>query len=165
MCLSAMQVQTKVMNNYMGIGVDAKVSLEFDRLRTKFPHWFKSQMGEPSWLSPCSASTIRPSALHCVLLSTMAHIPAISLRALHDSQHVLAFRPSTQFQCRQQGVVHNNGGQGHHRPCNQCFSRQPAKQDQGKPKSPLCLIMYIHVGHEAGHSHRGINERQMLCKR
>ena len=41
-----MQVQTKVMNNYMGIGVDAKVSLEFDRLRTKFPHWFKSQIGE-----------------------------------------------------------------------------------------------------------------------
>ena len=40
------QVQTKVMNNYMGIGVDAKVSLEFDRLRTKFPQWFKSQMGE-----------------------------------------------------------------------------------------------------------------------
>ena len=34
------------MNNYMGIGVDAKVSLEFDRLRTKFPQWFKSQMGE-----------------------------------------------------------------------------------------------------------------------
>ena len=45
------QVQTKVMNNYMGIGVDAKVSLEFDRLRTKFPQWFKSQMGE-SLLSP-----------------------------------------------------------------------------------------------------------------
>ena len=43
----AAQVQTKVMNNYMGIGVDAKVSLEFDRLRTKFPQWFKSQMGEP----------------------------------------------------------------------------------------------------------------------
>ena len=39
------------MNNYMGIGVDAKVSLEFDRLRTKFPQWFKSQMGE-SILSP-----------------------------------------------------------------------------------------------------------------
>ncbi len=47
-----MQVQTKVMNNYMGIGVDAKVSLEFDRLRTKFPHWFKSQMGESSCLNP-----------------------------------------------------------------------------------------------------------------
>ena len=40
------QVQSKVMNNYMGIGVDAKVSLEFDRLRIKFPQWFKSQMGE-----------------------------------------------------------------------------------------------------------------------
>ena len=54
-----MQVQTKVMNNYMGIGVDAKVSLEFDRLRTKFPHWFKSQMGEWSCLTP---NTLAPHA-------------------------------------------------------------------------------------------------------
>ena len=55
------QVQTKVMNNYMGIGVDAKVSLEFDRLRTKFPQWFKSQMGEsllpPEHSGLSSAST------------------------------------------------------------------------------------------------------------
>lgn len=48
-------MQTKVMNNYMGIGVDAKVSLEFDRLRTKFPQWFKSQMGEHSVSLSCHA--------------------------------------------------------------------------------------------------------------
>ena len=33
------------MNNYMGIGVDAKVSLDFHNMRNSFPHWFRSQFG------------------------------------------------------------------------------------------------------------------------
>ncbi len=37
--------QKKAMNNYLGLGVDAKVALEFHRLRQQFPHWFRSQMG------------------------------------------------------------------------------------------------------------------------
>ena len=39
------QVVHKVMNNYMGIGVDAKVSLDFHNMRNSFPHWFRSQIG------------------------------------------------------------------------------------------------------------------------
>lgn len=39
------QVVHKVMNNYMGIGVDAKVSLEFHTFREHFPDWFRSQIG------------------------------------------------------------------------------------------------------------------------
>lgn len=33
------------MNNYLGLGVDAKVALEFHWLRQQYPHWFRSQMG------------------------------------------------------------------------------------------------------------------------
>lgn len=77
MGLSAMQVQTKVMNNYMGIGVDAKVSLEFDRLRTKFPHWFKSQMGGSSWLKLMHNVHDTSTGLHIVLSSAVVHTLAI----------------------------------------------------------------------------------------
>ena len=39
------QAVHKVMNNYLGIGVDAKVSLEFHTFREQFPDWFRSQIG------------------------------------------------------------------------------------------------------------------------
>ena len=45
MVLWVCQVTTKVMNNYMGIGVDAKVSLDFHNMRNSFPDWFRSQFG------------------------------------------------------------------------------------------------------------------------
>lgn len=35
----------RAMNNYLGIGVDAKVALEFHELRDAYPHWFQSQFG------------------------------------------------------------------------------------------------------------------------
>ena len=37
-------MQHKAMNNYLGIGVDAKVALDFHRLRQQFPAWFRSQV-------------------------------------------------------------------------------------------------------------------------
>ena len=45
-----MQVTTKVMNNYLGIGVDAKVSLDFHNIRNSFPDWFRSQIGNKARL-------------------------------------------------------------------------------------------------------------------
>ena len=36
---------TKAMNNYLGIGIDAKVALEFHKWRDQFPGWFQSQFG------------------------------------------------------------------------------------------------------------------------
>lgn len=38
-------VSTKAMNNYFGIGVDAKVALEFHYMREHYPQWFQSQIG------------------------------------------------------------------------------------------------------------------------
>lgn len=35
----------KAMNNYLGIGVDAKVALEFHEMRESYPQWFQSQFG------------------------------------------------------------------------------------------------------------------------
>lgn len=37
--------ETKFMNNYLGVGVDAKVALEFHGIRESHPHWFQSQIG------------------------------------------------------------------------------------------------------------------------
>ncbi len=51
------------MNNYMGIGVDAKVSLEFHRLREQFPHWFRSQMGNKVWYTTVGAKDILGHAI------------------------------------------------------------------------------------------------------
>lgn len=36
---------TKYMNNYLGVGVDAKVALEFHGIRESHPQWFQSQLG------------------------------------------------------------------------------------------------------------------------
>ena len=58
---SSAQVTTKVMNNYMGIGVDAKVSLDFHNMRNSFPDWFRSQFGNKVRLQRhmCSAAQLR----------------------------------------------------------------------------------------------------------
>lgn len=37
--------QLKFMNNYLGVGVDAKVALEFHGIRESHPQWFQSQIG------------------------------------------------------------------------------------------------------------------------
>jgi len=39
------RITTKAMNNYLGVGVDAKVALEFHELREAYPQWFQSQLG------------------------------------------------------------------------------------------------------------------------
>lgn len=38
-----------MMNNYMGIGIDAKVALDFHSMREEYPAWFQSQMGNKLW--------------------------------------------------------------------------------------------------------------------
>ncbi|KAK9785856.1 hypothetical protein WJX73_007544 [Symbiochloris irregularis] len=49
---------TKVMNNYLGIGVDAKVSLEFHTVREQYPDWFRSQIGNKLWYTGMGAKDI-----------------------------------------------------------------------------------------------------------
>lgn len=38
-----------VMNNYLSIGLDAKIALEFHQMREKNPHYFKSQLVNKAW--------------------------------------------------------------------------------------------------------------------
>jgi len=38
-------LEAKFMNNYLGVGVDAKVALEFHGIRESHPQWFQSQIG------------------------------------------------------------------------------------------------------------------------
>ena len=45
----------KEMNNYVGIGIDAKVTLEFHSLRESYPEWFHSQMGNKLWYTGVGA--------------------------------------------------------------------------------------------------------------
>ena len=66
------QVQTKVMNNYMGIGVDAKVSLEFDRLRTSShsgssPRWVRASqlLSTQDSAVPALTHDVRQSKVFC----------------------------------------------------------------------------------------------------
>jgi len=42
---SAKAANQLAMNNYLGIGVDAKVAFEFHELREAYPQWFQSQFG------------------------------------------------------------------------------------------------------------------------
>ena len=51
------------MNNYVGVGVDAKVSLVFHRLRDQFPQWFRSQMGNKVWYTTMGAADILGHAI------------------------------------------------------------------------------------------------------
>eukprot|EP00884_Botryococcus_braunii_P004188 jgi/Botrbrau1/13770/Bobra.0056s0025.1 len=51
-------VMKKVMNNYLGVGVDAKVALDFHALREAYPHWFRSQVGNKLWYTTLGAGDI-----------------------------------------------------------------------------------------------------------
>ena len=53
-----MQAEKKAMNNYLGIGVDAKAALEFHHLRTAYPNWFRSQIGNKLWYTGLGAKEI-----------------------------------------------------------------------------------------------------------
>ena len=46
------------MNNYLGIGVDAKAALDFHFLRTAYPNWFRSQVGNKLWYTGLGAREI-----------------------------------------------------------------------------------------------------------
>ena len=37
------------MNNYFGVGVDAKVAMDVHHMRESHPRWFLSQMGNKLW--------------------------------------------------------------------------------------------------------------------
>ena len=69
-----MQVTTKVMNNYLGIGVDAKVSLDFHNIRNSFPDWFRSQIGNKVLPMSC----MRALQLHSRNPSAPLHARCIS---------------------------------------------------------------------------------------
>lgn len=53
-----MQAEHKAMNNYLGIGVDAKAALDFHSLRTAYPNWFRSQVGNKLWYTGLGAREI-----------------------------------------------------------------------------------------------------------
>ena len=46
------------MNNYLGIGVDARAALDFHALRESYPSWFCSQMGNKLWYTTVGAKDI-----------------------------------------------------------------------------------------------------------
>jgi diacylglycerol kinase (ATP) len=52
------KVDKKTMNNYLGIGVDAKAALEFHHLREHYPQWFHSQVGNKLWYTGLGAKEI-----------------------------------------------------------------------------------------------------------
>ena len=53
-----LQAEHKAMNNYLGIGVDAKAALDFHSLRTAYPNWFRSQVGNKLWYTGLGAREI-----------------------------------------------------------------------------------------------------------
>lgn len=57
-CWLHVQAEKKAMNNYLGIGVDAKAALEFHHLRTAYPNWFRSQIGNKIWYTGLGAKEI-----------------------------------------------------------------------------------------------------------
>ncbi len=58
MCYTYLQAEHKAMNNYLGIGVDAKAALDFHSLRTAYPNWFRSQVGNKLWYTGLGAREI-----------------------------------------------------------------------------------------------------------
>lgn len=46
------------MNNYLGIGVDARIALDFHQLRDSFPEFFQSQVGNKLWYTGVGAATV-----------------------------------------------------------------------------------------------------------
>ncbi|KXZ47857.1 hypothetical protein GPECTOR_32g469 [Gonium pectorale] len=47
--------QTKVWNNYLGVGIDSWCALEFHRMRERYPGWFRSQLGNKMWYTGVGA--------------------------------------------------------------------------------------------------------------
>jgi len=45
-------------NNYIGIGIDAKVALDFHRMREVHPNWFQSQVGNKVWYGTLGATDL-----------------------------------------------------------------------------------------------------------
>lgn len=43
-------------NNYLGIGIDAKVALDFHSMREAHPRWFMSQVGNKVWYGTLGAT-------------------------------------------------------------------------------------------------------------
>ena len=84
-CAGTSQVQRRVMNNYVGIGVDAKVSLEFHRLRDQFPHWFRSQMGNKVWYTTVGAKDILGHAIGASSGSLPSKLKARRCRCLYPT--------------------------------------------------------------------------------
>ena len=64
------------MNNYLGIGVDAKVALDFHRLREQFPAWFRSQMGNKAWYTGVGAKDILGGAIGAAPRSLLSKLQA-----------------------------------------------------------------------------------------
>ena len=58
MICCCLQAEHKAMNNYLGIGVDAKAALDFHSLRTAYPNWFRSQVGNKLWYTGLGAREI-----------------------------------------------------------------------------------------------------------
>jgi len=59
-------VDRKVMNNYLGIGVDAKVTLDFHQMREAYPDYFQSQLGNKLWYTGVGAKDILDRACAAV---------------------------------------------------------------------------------------------------
>eukprot|EP00735_Rhodelphis_limneticus_P013805 TRINITY_DN7761_c0_g1::TRINITY_DN7761_c0_g1_i1::g.8208::m.8208 TRINITY_DN7761_c0_g1::TRINITY_DN7761_c0_g1_i1::g.8208 ORF type:complete len:597 (+),score=138.51,sp/Q39017/DGK1_ARATH/37.98/4e-47,sp/Q39017/DGK1_ARATH/47.37/2e-08,DAGK_acc/PF00609.14/3.9e+03,DAGK_acc/PF00609.14/1.1e-44,DAGK_cat/PF00781.19/0.0013,DAGK_cat/PF00781.19/3.4e-08 TRINITY_DN7761_c0_g1_i1:881-2671(+) len=51
-------VEEKVMNNYMGIGIDAHAAYKFHLLREQYPELFQSQLGNKLWYTEVGVSDI-----------------------------------------------------------------------------------------------------------
>lgn len=84
-----MQGVKKAMNNYLGIGVDAKAALDFHALRDAYPGWFFSQMGNKLWYTTVGAKDIlghtsRGLARKLQARSLLCHSQALNLSvAIH----------------------------------------------------------------------------------
>jgi len=48
----------KAMNNYLGLGVDAKAALDFHNTREQYPQWFQSQLGNKMWYGVVGATDL-----------------------------------------------------------------------------------------------------------
>mmetsp|Transcript_35862 Transcript_35862/g.101515 ORF Transcript_35862/g.101515 Transcript_35862/m.101515 type:complete len:950 (-) Transcript_35862:353-3202(-) len=54
----ALTTEVKSMNNYLGLGVDAKAALDFHNTREQYPEWFQSQLGNKMWYGVVGATDL-----------------------------------------------------------------------------------------------------------
>ncbi|MEW5303539.1 MAG: hypothetical protein WDW36_006220 [Sanguina aurantia] len=50
--------ETKSLNNYLGVGIDAQCALEFHAMRERYPAWFTSQIGNKVWYGGVGAKDL-----------------------------------------------------------------------------------------------------------